>query len=281
MDGTLLNDQMEVSDNNANAIKLAQANDIEFLVATGRAINEAKPFFDLANIQSGLITLNGAEIYNVNTEVVAKHPVAKDLVEVIASNFDNNDIYYELTTTQGIFSNSYEKRLTNVADLMITLNPGLKYQDAIALSAEKLKLMTTKYVDSYQKLFLDKDIDILKIIAFSSNGRQFLEDSIKQYANLPNIVVTSSSENNIEINDIHAQKGLALMDYAEQKGYARDEVMAIGDNLNDYSMIDMAGYGVAMKNAVDDIKKIANLQTDTNTNDGVAKAIQKAIDGFN
>lgn len=280
MDGTLLNDRMEVSDNNANAIKLAQASGIEFLVATGRGINEAKPFFDYANIKSGLITLNGAEIYNTDAKIVAAHYINKDLAVDITNTLTKENIYYELITNKGIFSNSYDNRVANVADLMVVLNPGLDYQDALNLSADKLKLMTTNYVDSYDQLLADKDVKILKIISFSSNGRQYLNTVVEQYSNLDDIVVTSSSENNIEINDAHAQKGLALMDYAEQMGYAKDEVMAIGDNLNDYSMIKMAGYGVAMGNAVDDIKNIANMQTDTNINDGVAKIIQKAINGL-
>jgi hydroxymethylpyrimidine pyrophosphatase-like HAD family hydrolase len=53
--------------------------------------------------------------------------------------------------------------------------------------------------------------------------------------------------------------------------------MAIGDNLNDYSMIKAAGVGVAMKNAVPKITEVSDIQTDSNVNDGVAKVIQKVI----
>ncbi|MCT7750174.1 HAD hydrolase family protein, partial [Lactobacillus gasseri] len=71
-----------------------------------------------------------------------------------------------------------------------------------------------------------------------------------------------------------AQKGIALMDYAKLQGYQPDEVMAIGDNLNDESMIRMAGIGVAMENAAPEIKEIANFITKTNNENGVAYAIR-------
>lgn len=280
MDGTLLNDQMEVSTANADAIKAAQDAGIEFLVATGRNIQEAKPFFDYANIQSGLITLNGAEIFNTEATVVDSYPIADSSVLKIIEIFNNNEIYFELTTNKGVYSNNYNQRLVNVADLMIELNPSLKYDDALKISEEKLKMMTTQYVDSYDEILNDDSFSILKIISFSANGRQYLSDLVEKLSTAEKLVVTSSSFNNIEINDFKAQKGFALMNYAKENGYHESEVMAIGDNLNDFSMIKMAGTGVAMKNAVPEIKEIANVETDTNVNDGVAKIIKKAINGL-
>ncbi|MGR3741410.1 Cof-type HAD-IIB family hydrolase [Companilactobacillus sp. DQM5] len=277
MDGTLLNDQMEVSDNNANAIKAAQDSGIEFLVATGRGIKEARPFFEYAHINSGFITLNGAEVFNTKQQVVDTHKIKPALVKKITDKFSNEDIYFELITNKGIFSNSYDKRLSSVADLMILLNPGLTMAEAMKISEEKLKLMTTNYINSYDEILGNNDYDILKVIAFDSRGRDYLKDLIAKDNEDGNLVVTSSSVNNIEINDKMAQKGLALLDYAKHQGYKPEEIMAIGDNLNDYSMIKMAGVGVAMKNAIPEIKEIANMQTDTNVNDGVAKAIKKAI----
>ena len=56
-----------------------------------------------------------------------------------------------------------------------------------------------------------------------------------------------------------------------------EEVIAIGDSYNDISMIETAGVGIAMGNGVQEIKEIADFITDTNENDGVAKAIKKYI----
>ncbi|GKQ43013.1 haloacid dehalogenase [Companilactobacillus sp. RD055328] len=277
MDGTLLNDKMEVSEQNAKAIKAAQEAGIEFLVATGRSIKEAKPFFEQANIKSGLITLNGAEIFDTDANVVESFPITSNTASKVTTILDNNDIYYEITTNKGVFSNSYESRLNGFVDIMIQLNPDLTHDEAVKVSEEKLKVMSTQYIDSYDQLLDNSEYEILKIIAFSSNGREYLADLVTHLSEEEKLIITSSSSNNIEINDYNAQKGFALMDYAKKHGYQPDEVMAIGDNLNDFSMIEMAGTGVAMKNAISEIKEIADVETDTNINDGVAKIIKKAI----
>ncbi|MBA1393379.1 HAD family phosphatase, partial [Lactobacillus sp. XV13L] len=95
---------------------------------------------------------------------------------------------------------------------------------------------------------------------------------------LGGVAVTASAAANIEINDVHAQKGPALLDYARQKGIKRSEIAAIGDNLNDASMIEAAGTGVAMANAVPAIKELAQVETKSNNDDGVAYILQKFID---
>ena len=92
------------------------------------------------------------------------------------------------------------------------------------------------------------------------------------------LVVTSSSASNIEINNINAQKGIALLEYAKEKGIKREEVAAIGDNLNDESMIRNAGTGVAMGNAVPAIKELAQVETKTNNENGVAYILHKFIE---
>ena len=91
------------------------------------------------------------------------------------------------------------------------------------------------------------------------------------------VALTSSVAQNIEINAAGAQKGRSLLDYAAAKGIKREEIAAIGDNLNDESMIQAAGTGVAMGNAIPQIKTIASFVTKSNNEDGVAWAIDKIL----
>ena len=94
---------------------------------------------------------------------------------------------------------------------------------------------------------------------------------------IPGLAVASTFDNDIEINDIKAQKGLILADIAEKMGLERDEVMPIGDSFNDYSMFTEFKNACAMGNGIPEIKELAGFITDTNDNDGVAKAIYKAL----
>ncbi len=73
------------------------------------------------------------------------------------------------------------------------------------------------------------------------------------------------------------KKGIALETIAERLGIEMKEVMSIGDNLNDLSMLEKVGYPVAMENGVEEVKKIAKYVTDTNENSGVGKAIMKLL----
>ncbi|MBR4953446.1 MAG: HAD-IIB family hydrolase, partial [Oscillospiraceae bacterium] len=91
----------------------------------------------------------------------------------------------------------------------------------------------------------------------------------------PDICVSSSTEQNIEINASRANKGEALTALAHHLGYTDENTMSFGDGLNDLSMIKSAGLGVAMENACSEVKNAADYITDTNDNDGVKKAIEK------
>jgi len=86
-----------------------------------------------------------------------------------------------------------------------------------------------------------------------------------------------STSGYIEVTQKDAQKGKALEHLCKYLGIHMEEVMAIGDNVNDHSMLVRAGYPVAMGNANEEIKKIAKYVTVSNDEDGVAKAIYEKL----
>lgn len=137
--------------------------------------------------------------------------------------------------------------------------------------------MNINYVSDYKELLADPTIQVMKIIAFTGEQRDILKAPAKVFEATGKLSVTSSSANNIEVNNIKAQKGYAVEAFAKQRGITMDEVMTIGDNLNDASMIKMAKYGMAMGNAIPEITKLAWGSTATNSENGVAQAIRKAI----
>lgn len=277
MDGTLLNDKMEVSDENAQAIRDAQAAGIEFMVATGRGVTEATPLLAAQDLKPAFITLNGAMVFDEAGELVVTIPIASDLSDFIVETLQKDDIYFEIITNKGVFSDSRVKRIQNVADLLVDLNPDTTYKLAVALAAARLEIMNINYVSDYKELLADPTIQVMKIIAFTGEKRDILKAPAKVFDATGKLSVTSSSANNIEVNNIKAQKGYAVEAFAKQRGITMDEVMTIGDNLNDASMIKMAKYGMAMGNAIPEITKLAWGSTATNSENGVAQAIRKAI----
>lgn len=279
MDGTLLNNDLVVPEENINAIKEAQKAGIEFMIATGRGIHEALPLLEKYHLHPAYITLNGAQVFDENEKVQVELPLNLGVSHQIISTLRKYKLYFEMVTNQGIFSNSKVQRINNIANLITNLNPDTPFKLAIALSSARLELMKIQYVKDYDELLARPAISIFKIIAFDSNHPNNLisvkEDLLNEFNS--QIIITSSSKVNIEINDIHAQKGIALKKYADKKGISSNEIMTLGDNINDTTMIQYAKYSVAMENAVDSIKKIANYITARNDQAGVARAIKKAI----
>lgn len=277
MDGTLLNDQMAVSAGNAAAIRRAQAAGITFMVATGRGLSEAQPLIAAHNLTVGFITLNGAMVYDEAGQPVVNLPLGQAALTRTLQALTAAGLYYELVTNRGIFSNSRSERLHNVAALLVALNPGTPMAIALDLANARLELMNINYVADYASVLATPGTSVMKVLAFASGDPARLAPAKAALAQDPALVLTSSAPNNLEINNVAAQKGTALTAYAKQRGIAPTSIMAIGDNYNDESMIRAAKYGVAMGNAVPAIAQLAWRQTGRNTADGVATAIDWAI----
>ncbi|MFD2044959.1 Cof-type HAD-IIB family hydrolase [Ornithinibacillus salinisoli] len=104
-----------------------------------------------------------------------------------------------------------------------------------------------------------------------------LDRMVKELSYMNGLELTNSLPTNIEVNPKGVSKASALKKVCRELGITMDHVMAVGDSLNDIKMIQEAGVGVAMGNAQDAIKKVANYVTDTNNNNGVAKAIERFV----
>ncbi|MBT2600157.1 MULTISPECIES: Cof-type HAD-IIB family hydrolase [Oceanobacillus] len=109
----------------------------------------------------------------------------------------------------------------------------------------------------------------------ASEDKNKLDQMIKELSYNEELELTNSLPTNIEINPKGVSKAQALKFLCEKIGITMDNVMAVGDSLNDIKMIQESGVGVAMGNAQVAIKKVANYTTDTNEEDGVGKAIEK------
>jgi Cof subfamily protein (haloacid dehalogenase superfamily) len=119
--------------------------------------------------------------------------------------------------------------------------------------------------------------EILKAIVLEEKDKETLFKVKEKLKALDKFEVVSSGDNNFEIMKKGSSKGSAVERLAESLNIRQEEIICIGDNENDLSMIRYAGLGIAMGNGVDLLKNEANYITDTNVNFGVAKAIRKFI----
>lgn len=129
------------------------------------------------------------------------------------------------------------------------------------------------FIDSEEALF-QSDHQVLKVTTHCPQTERLAElrEALKD---VPDLAVANTSVADIEITSIHAQKGIGLMDYAKTKGYQADEIVAIGDSGNDYSMLSLPGiHSVAMANATEEIQNVCVYRTRDNANDGIAYIIR-------
>lgn len=277
MDGTLLDAHMSISTENTEAIRMANELGIEFMVATGRNAQEARAALDEAGIDCAMITLNGAQVFDRSGKSLFTVQIPSPQAMTVMDILDANGIYYEVATNQGLYSESQPKRIESFASSIATHMPHLTYKMAIAMASANLELLHITYVDSIRELLLDDKLEVLKIICFHTEGPRILGPVGKEISNLGELAVTSSGQNNLEVNHKNAQKGIAVAHVAHERGITLDEVMTIGDNFNDVSMLQTAGVSFAMGNAEIEVKDYAKYLTDTNLESGVGKAILRAI----
>lgn len=281
MDGTLLDHNMDISEANVSAIKRAQHQGIHFAIATGRDFPLAFPLLEDYGIKCPLIAQNGAQFFDENGKNKYNRGLEKSTVKNMLAVFSKyEDIHEELMTNKGIYSDNKEQRIDTLTSMIYDMNPDTSYEEAQEKAAVMADRMEITYVDDYKEILEDESAIILKVSVHSNKGRALL-DPIKDelYRTVPNLAITASSKRNLEINHKGAQKGIAVSQLAKQLGIKSDEVMTLGDNINDISMLKWAKYSVAMGNAEPEVKEVANYETSSNRQNGVAEAISRVLSG--
>lgn len=255
IDGTLLNSQHCITDEVKQALMKKRQEGVYVVLCTGRPILGVENYLNELQLTSDddyAITFNGALVQKVQSrEVLAHHTLT------IHDYYKINTLAMEL----GLDLH------TETTEAMYTSNRDISPYTVIESS------MTTMPLHYRTPEEMDKDIVISKMMMVKDP--ELLDQGI---AKIPDELYNDfefvkSMPFFLEVLNTKATKGNALKDLAESLGIKQEEVMAIGDNLNDVSMIEYAGCGVAMGNAVPELKEIANEITKTNDEHGVAYAV--------
>lgn len=272
MDGTLLNDERKISKENAEAIKAAQQDGIHVVVATGRDFKEASMPLKEAGLTCPILCVNGAEERSANGELIHAVSLAKNEALTILDILTAADVYFEVYTNRGAFTDDYEKGLEIVIDVLQSAGSDDSYEKMREIAKHRFESGAVQLTEDYTKLI--DSTAVYKFLAFSRDEtkRQAAKDDLEKKDVFS---VSASASDNLEITHWQAQKGIALRRLAERLGINSDNVMAIGDNLNDVSMLKYAGTAVAMENGEAEVKQLADFVTASNEDNGVAKAINK------
>ncbi|WP_300386799.1 sugar-phosphatase [Clostridium sp.] len=258
MDGTLLREDKSISDRTKKAIKDAKYKGVTVVLATGRPIegvSRALKELDMYTDKDYVLSYNGALVQKTkNKEVISK------------VSLKGEDYHYlkKLSDELGVNIHAFcEKR-----GLITPKNS--KYTEVEAeinnIDINILDINETKDDDVIIKIMMIDEPEIL-----GSAVDKLPKEVYEKYT------VVRSTPFFLEFLNKDANKGVGVELLAKHLGVKQEEIITLGDADNDFNMIEYAGLGIAMGNAFDSIKKISNYITDTNENDGVAKAIEKFI----
>ena len=279
LDGTLLNSYGTVSEKNKLALTKAKENGVEIVIASGRSTNSVKNIANDLRICNYIICGNGSLIYDLQKEeIIYDKFIEKKKALQIIDICEQNSIYYNIYTEDMVIAKTlsnnvlfYHQENANKPDnkkTKINLVQNI-YEYVENLENQNILKITVSDNDSIifngiiRKLREVKEVDVLDVAHMSrkiiKNGTE--EVSIGYY-------YTEITNNNVDKWD-------AIEYLMEKLNIKKEEVMTIGDNVNDKIMIENAGCGVAMGNSAPYIKEIADIVVADNNQDGVAEAVEK------
>ncbi|MGT2771527.1 Cof-type HAD-IIB family hydrolase [Streptococcus marimammalium] len=259
LDGTLFNNQKEVSFLNKMAIIQAKNKGVKIVITTGRplkAIGNLLDFLDLKSQEDYSITFNGGLIQKNNGHCLFQKTLSREDVENITEMLLSLGLPVDIISD----SKSYTLTAPNHNSLYPTANVQLDFHDIKTLDELPHGIVYNKIVTVFDANYLDRQLPNIP--------KHFHQE----------FELFKSRDIMLEIVPKGVNKGRALAILGEHLGIKKEEMMAIGDEENDLSMLRWVGLPVIMKNASVAVRKEFERTTSrTNDESGVAEAIEKYI----
>ena len=279
LDGTLLNSYGEVTENTKEKIKKTQEKGVEIMIASGRPIDSIKTIAEEINSKKYFIAGNGAIIYDIQKEkIIYEKYIPRQKIIEIAKICEENNISYNIYTEKNIITQD------------LKYNVLYYYKENLKKDANKITSIIK--VDSILEYVKNEpNIKCLKITVCDENQTIF-KSIVRRLRAIENIDVMDVSHMSrkvfkqgtedieigyfyTEISSTQVNKWQAIKYLLPILQIKPEEVIGIGDNINDKEMIENAGLGVCMGQSTPVIKEISDEITDSNTEEGVANVLEK------
>jgi len=275
IDGTLLNSSGEVTERNKQAIQRALKKNINVVLTSGRMPKAILPIANEINCNKYLISGNGASIYDIQKdEIIYSNYMSKKKILQIIDICEKNSMFYNVYTNDSILTKALNYNI-------------LFYHNENKKKAEDKKIKINIVDDMYSYIEqYDKD-DLLKITICDSDKMIFnsIINKLKTINDIDILEIEHMSKKIIqhgtdefeisyfytEISNQNVNKWSAIEELMKILNITKEEVIAIGDNINDKEMIENAGVGIVTGNSSPSMKEIANDVVSTNDESGVAE----------
>ncbi len=263
LDGTTLNNQNEISKRTIAAFGKAMEKGVHIVICTGRTFQSLpEELFRIEGLEY-VVTSNGAQITRLeDMKTVYENNLNPDSVEQLVEILKPTGYSLEVFVQGKAFISKeeyeeYETIGSSFRDIEYVLNT------------------RTPVPDFFDFILQNREtIENVNISFPLLEERQYITGLLEA---VDNVTLTSSFVHNIEVGGATTSKAEALRWLMDRLNLTASQLLAAGDSLNDLEMIRLAEMGVVMGNASEHMKDFADYVTDTNGNDGVAKAIERFV----
>lgn len=281
LDGTLLNSYGNISEKNKNSIKKSMEKGAEVVIASGRPVSSAKAYANEAGANKYVICGNGSVLYDIQKEqILYNKSIDKQKVLQIIKICEENSIFYSI----------YTENLT----IAKSLNYNILFYNNENKKMPDDKKTNIKIINNIYKYLEDNpNTEILKITVCDENSiifggivkrlKEIKDIDVLEVQHMARKVITSGTKeikieyHYTEITSKNVNKWNAIEKLADILKIEKEEIMAIGDNMNDKEMIENAGLGIIMENSAPYMKKFADKVVSNNNEDGVSEALEKYV----
>lgn len=259
VDGTLISDDQKITPLTKQALQKADAMGVKVVICTGRFPAGIAHFRQELGFEPIYSCLNSALIKD-GSQYLNLRLFPKDLYCEVMS------IIYDVMDTIIVFAeDSYAIKASD--ESWALQNSIYRGKEGIRVDLRDIELVKRSLRSPILKILV-KDNNIEKVDRYFRMINEKLSDLGTFVKSMPN---------NIEINSKGLDKGLSVDILCRHFGLSKDQVIAFGDFDNDIEMIKSAGLGIAMGNASKKLLEVADYVTDTNNNDGIAKALDRFL----
>lgn len=282
LDGTLLNSNGVVTQETKETLQKIIGKNINVVLASGRMIDSMKTFANEIGCNKYLIAGNGSIIYDIEKdEMIYKNFLTKEKVLDVIKICEENSIYYNIYTDKEILATAlkYNVLYYNKENL----NREEKDRTKINIVTNMYEYIQNLENENFLKMTIC-DEDRLIFNSIIRKVRQIKGVDVLDVEHMSRKIITQGTETfeisyaYTEVSAQNVDKWEAIKYLLEQEKLTEEEVIAIGDNINDKRMIQNAGLGIAMKDSTPVVKKVANIVTEqSNNEDGVANTLKNII----
>ena len=269
LDGTIIDDKRKIAQENFKAIADLNKANIPFVVCTGKTYCISKDICKDLNANYGIFG-NGSQIVNLSTG----EEIARNIL-----NYDEINICISIAKKRKLHIHAYTE------DSIITQN--LEYMDLrnSILFPSQIKIKIVKNISEY----IQKERPtILKLVISSKNNIEELKVELEKRTSLSIVCISKTGKYKdkiidkeyeyLDISPLNVSKGKALKILEDYLKLPKENILSIGDNINDIDMFRESGIGAAVNNAYDEVKNVANyVTTNSVDNAGFAEAVYKFV----